>query len=86
VSLFAFVSGYGLYCSLRKEYVGDKPESPSQLLRWYMTRYIRSFSDYWLVVLLACIVCQAIDGHTYDLFLMSPCFAVWYTLSSIYLD
>lgn len=63
VGLFAFVSGYGLFCSLSK----DGPSgvgSAKDMVRWYKTRYIRSFSDYWLIVLLCCVICQLLDGST----------------------
>lgn len=68
VSLFAFVSGYGLYCSLRSKERGN-------LDTWYATRYIKTFSDYWLVVLLGCIASQLIDGKTYAIYFDDGTFA-----------
>lgn len=63
VSLFAFVSGYGLYCSLRSLDKRNGLSSPS-VATWYRTRYLRSFSGYWFIVIVAWIVCQCLSGLT----------------------
>lgn len=65
VSLFAFVSGYGLYYSLRSLEKKGGGLSSQGVSTWYKTRYVKSFSDYWLIVVLAWIICQLLDGHTY---------------------
>lgn len=57
VSLFAFVSGYGLYLSFTK--------NSSQGGYWIKNRLIRLLSGYWFIVLLAWIVCFLVDGRTY---------------------
>lgn len=58
VSLFAFVSGYGLYLSYRK-----KPEGrPSG--GWLATRLISTLKQYWFVVVLAWITGLFIQGKT----------------------
>ena len=60
VSLFAFVSGYGLHQSYRNW----KSEHPSCACSgWIWRRYVRTFSDYWLVIVLAWIVCGMVDGR-----------------------
>ena len=53
VSLFAFVSGYGLYTSYKKKN-GSKVE-------WVIRRLIKTLSGFWIVFILAGIVCQLID-------------------------
>lgn len=50
VSLFAFVSGYGLYTSYKKKN-GSKVE-------WVIRRLIKTLSGFWIVFILAGIVCQ----------------------------
>lgn len=53
VSLFAFVSGYGLYTSYKKN-SGSKVE-------WVLRRLIKTLSGFWIVFVLSGIVCQLID-------------------------
>ena len=63
VSLFAFVSGYGLCCSLQS--LDRRSGFTSRTIAsWYRTRYLRSFSGYWFIVIVAWIVCQCLDGLT----------------------
>ena len=56
VSLFAFISGFGLFQSYRKNAV-----SPT---RWVAKRYVSTFSGYWFVWIIAAIVCQIINSRT----------------------
>ena len=56
VSLFAFISGYGLYFS----YKSSKTDST----RWFLYRYIKTFSGYWFVWGLSAVICQIINGRT----------------------
>lgn len=56
VSLFAFISGYGLFLSYQEKQITDQ--------RWVIKRYIKSFSGYWFVWLFSSIICQIIDGRT----------------------
>ena len=62
VSLFAFVSGYGMYCSLKQ--LSVEHSSQGKISVWIWRRYVRSFSDYWLVVVLSWVICYLIDGRT----------------------
>ena len=55
VSLFAFVSGYGLFLNCR-----DSAVSAS---RWAAKRYVGTFSGYWFVWGIAALVCQLINGR-----------------------
>ena len=60
VSLFSFVSGYGLFLSYRKKSLSDK--------KWIALRYIKSFSGFWIIVVLSWIVCQIINGRTAEVY------------------
>lgn len=68
VSMFAFVSGYGLYYSLRGLERKKGSISSSDTLTWYKIRYIKSFSEYWLIVILAWIIEQIVIGRTQTVF------------------
>ena len=56
VSIFAFISGYGLFLSYKRH-----EETAS---RWVWRRYVRSFSKYWFVWALSAVICEAIDHRT----------------------
>ena len=58
VSLFAFISGYGLYLSYQKSHARQLPDGD-----WVATRYRSTMSGYWFVVVLAWIACMAVDGR-----------------------
>lgn len=63
VSLFAFVSGYGLYLAYqRKKETGEKTD------RWLARRLIKLLSNYWFVVVLSWIVCTAINRYPYQVY------------------
>ena len=66
VSMFAFVSGYGLYYSYKgwKEAHTGRPCS-----RWIWQRYVRSFSGYWIIVILAWIVCSILNDRPRTIYL-----------------
>lgn len=63
VSLFAFISGYGLYLSYRPQ--RDKGESPTG---WILEKTIRTLSGYWFIVLLSWIVCTLLDNRPYQVY------------------
>jgi len=58
VSLFAFVSGYGLYLSYQRE----KANGTSH---WQMAHIVKTLFNYWFVVVLSWLVCAWIDGRPY---------------------
>lgn len=60
VSIYAFISGYGLYLSY-----GQKQCSAQ---KWAFTRYLKSFAGYWFVWICSAVICQLIDGRTYRTF------------------
>lgn len=61
VSIFAFITGYGLFLSFGKH--------EGKISKWCARRYVRTFSGYWFVWILTAIVCQLIDGNTLHFFL-----------------
>lgn len=63
VSLFAFVSGYGLYFSFQRTNVrGEEVGS------WVIKRLIKTLSNYWVIVVLAWIICTVIDNRPFHLY------------------
>lgn len=58
VSIFAFISGYGLFLSYQG-YAGKGTAT-----RWCAKRYVKTFSGYWFVWVLSAVICQLIDGRT----------------------
>ena len=65
VSIFAFITGYGLMLSLKKlnpEYKWTKKE----IGKWIINRLIKLLSGFVIVVVLSWIICQIIDGRTWD--------------------
>ena len=63
VSLFVFVSGYGLYLS----YVNCKHASSTRSNKvatgWILSRLVKTLSGYWFIVLASWIICTSIDQH-----------------------
>jgi len=63
VSIFAFLTGYGLILSLKK--LSEKYEwNHKQIFKWISERLIKTLSGYWIIVILSLIICQLIDGKT----------------------
>ena len=58
VSLFAFISGYGLYLSYKKS-----AERKVRNGDWVLSRYCSTMGGYWFVVVLSWIVCALVDGR-----------------------
>ena len=56
VSMFVFVSGYGLYLDYAKKNVTAQ--------RWSLKRFLKTFSKYWFVWFLVAVICQLINGQT----------------------
>lgn len=57
VSIFAFISGYGLFLNYR-----DNTESAQ---RWVAKRYIKTFSGFWFVWIVSCILLE-IKHHRFS--------------------
>lgn len=64
VSLFAFVSGYGLFLSWQA-FKKKEEQSPT---RWLREKLVRTLSSYWFVVVLAWIVCAVLDNRPYNVY------------------
>lgn len=67
VSIYAFITGYGLMLSY-KQISKKKNLTNVDNSKWAVTRVIKTFSGYWIIVVLAMIICQLIDGRTQSLF------------------
>ena len=57
VSIFAFITGYGLQKSLRN-LDKDYNWSNKQTYKWISNRLIKMMSSFWLIALLSYIICQ----------------------------
>lgn len=55
VSIFAFISGYGLFKNYTSKTIGGE--------KWVLLRYIKTFSGYWFVWVLCAVVFQIADGR-----------------------
>ena len=70
VSIFAFISGYGLY----KSYKAKKTSTQ----KWVISRYIKTFSGYWVVVL-SWLICWPINNRPFKVygFEKSTLYGIW---------
>lgn len=60
VSLFAFISGYGLFLSYQKTCKNSQSTT-----KWISEKIIRTLSSYWFVVCLMWVVCTFLDNRPY---------------------
>ena len=61
VSFFVFITGFGLVLSLKKlnsEYKWSKKD----ISKWIIDRLIKMMAGFWIIVILAFIICQSING------------------------
>lgn len=63
VSLFAFISGYGLYLAYQKHGAGGKNST-----KWILQKEIRTLSNYWFILILAWIICSFLDNRPYQIY------------------
>ena len=63
VSLFAFISGYGLFLAWRKTKGDGKSTS-----RWVYEKLVKTLSNYWFVLALAWIVSSLLDNRPYRVY------------------
>ncbi len=62
VSIFAFITGYGLLLSLKK--LNSKYQwSSKEISKWIVDRLIKTLSGFWIIAILSYVICQAIDGR-----------------------
>ena len=67
VSIFAFITGYGLVLSLRK--LSKKYDwTNKQIGKWTVNRIIKTLAGFWIIAIISYIVCQLIDGRTESIF------------------
>ena len=83
VSLFAFVSGYGLEISLQKSFGDGGRISGEKVSRWIGGRYVRSFSGYWIIVLLVWLITSVIEGLPAKIYFRK---SVWVGLFNMVVD
>ena len=67
VSIFAFVSGYGLFLVFNKMYENHE-YSLKNILKQVGIRYIKLMRDYWFVTLASYVILQFFLGKTYTCF------------------
>lgn len=63
VSIFAFITGYGLMLSISK-LLEKKETTGKEVGKWTIGRLIKTLSGYWIIVVLSLIICQLINGRT----------------------
>lgn len=66
VSLFAFVSGYGLFLSIKSyttRSLHDSGKGDLTSSKWIMERLCRTLSGFWFVVVLCWIILTLVDGR-----------------------
>jgi len=63
VSIYAFITGYGLMISYKK-LNNNKEANNKEKGKWFLSRIIKTYSGYWIIVALSLIICQLIDGRT----------------------
>lgn len=67
VSIFVFITGYGLMLSLKK--LNEQYEWTSkEIFKWISNRLIKLLSGFWIIAILSYIICQIIDGRTVTVF------------------
>lgn len=77
VSIFAFISGYGLYCN----YEGKTDTAQ----KWAYKRYIKTFSGYWFIWIIAFVVCQIINGRSFKIFFLDGIYkGILYTVLNFF--
>lgn len=63
VSLFAFVSGYGLYLSAKNKCSDGKSTE-----KWVITRLIKTLSGFWFVYILVFVITQVFANYPYEVY------------------
>lgn len=63
VSIFVFITGYGLTLSLKKIFKNYEWNKP-QITKWIINRLIKLLSGFWFVAVLSYIVCEILNGKT----------------------
>lgn len=66
VTIFAFITGYGLYLSYH-----SKMRNPDQTPKWTLQRYIKTYSGFMFVYVLSFIVMAVLTGKPQDVYFVS---------------
>ncbi len=67
VSFFVFITGYGLFLSLRK--LNEKYDwTKKEIFKWTIGRLIKLLSGFWIIAIFSYIFCQIMDGRTGQIF------------------
>ena len=71
VSLFAFISGYGLYKSYKHKNTSAQ--------KWVVNRYIKTFNGYWFIVILSWLICWPVNNRPFRVygFEKSTLYGIW---------
>lgn len=64
VSIFAFITGYGLYLSARGRCSASK-----SIKKWAVDRYIKTFSGYWFIYILSFIITYIYKNYPHQVYL-----------------
>lgn len=63
VSIFAFITGYGLLKSISRIEFSSK-----NISKWNITRLFKTMSGYWFIFILSTVITQIIDGRTKEIY------------------
>lgn len=64
VSIFAFISGYGLYLGYDKySTTSHSNGADNSAGRWVLSRYVKTFTVYWLVWIIWAVLSQLLNGE-----------------------
>lgn len=63
VSIFAFISGYGLLTSFKEKTINRK-----EVLKWNIERIIKTMSGFWIIYIVVFITTTIIDFYPYEVY------------------
>ena len=67
VSIFVFITGYGLILSLKK--LNSKYDwTKKEIIKWTGNRLIKMLAGFWIIAIISYVTCQIIDGRTVKVF------------------
>lgn len=79
VSIFAFITGYGLFISFNKLYKKNcknkNLNNKIHVFKWIITRLLKTLSGFWIIAILSYIICQLINGMTKKIFFQKGIFS-----------
>lgn len=71
VGMFAFLTGYGLFCSYSKS-----QHNAQQNTKWVCTRLVKTMSGFWFVFVFTFVITLLIDGYPIERYFKSGAFSV----------